>query len=400
MKIIHTGDWHIGKIVNEFSMIEDQRFILEQLIEVIKEEKPKALVIAGDLYDRSIPPVEAVELLDEVFSKILLELKVPILAIAGNHDSGERLSFASKILTSNGLHIAGLFDKKARKVTLEDEHEKVNFYLLPYADPKEVKNVLQDDNISNHDDAMRKVIEVIKQDLDEECKNVLIAHGYVSFMSEVAADGEEEVTGKRAGLEVSGSERPLSIGGTDIISGNNFTAFNYTALGHLHGPQKVGSDRIRYSGSLLKYSFSEVKHNKGVEIVEINSDGEVAVNHRTLIPKRDMRVLCGPLKELIKPEVYTTGNTEDYIYAVLTDEDELADPISKLRAVYPNIMGLHRETSREKEESRTSASEGFQKKSKVKLFEEFYESITGNTLTDIKLNILKDIIESAELEDK
>lgn len=398
MKIIHTGDWHIGKIVNEFSMIEDQRFVLEQLIEIMKEEKPTALVIAGDLYDRSIPSVEAVELLDEVFSRILLELNIPILAIAGNHDSAERLSFASKILNKNGLHIAGLFDKKVKCITIEKEKEKANFYLLPYADPKEIRHVFQDEEIQNHDDAMRKVVESIEELLNKKENNILVAHGYVTFMTEEALDTEKYENNMRAGLETSASERPLTIGGTDLISGKHFGSFNYTALGHLHGPQKVGSDKIRYSGSILKYSFSEVKHKKGVSIVEVDTEGVVSVKHRELIPKRDMRIIKGPLQDLIKPEVYMQDNALDYIYAILTDEEELMDPISKLRAVYPNIMGLHREDGREKEESKTSAAIGFQNKSKVKLFEEFYESITGKQLTDNKLSILKEIIETVEQE--
>lgn len=394
MKIIHTGDWHIGKIVNEFSMIEDQKFILGQLLELINEEKPNALVIAGDLYDRSIPPVEAVELLDEVFSRILLEFKTPILAIAGNHDSAERLSFGSRIFTSNGLHIAGVFDRETKKVVLEDEHGQVCFYLVPYEDPKAVRHIYEDDEIACHDDAMKKILESIKSSRKEEERSVLVAHGYVTFMKEVAADLDEE--GTRAGLDISDSERPLSIGGTDLISGEHFKGFTYTALGHLHGAQKVGSDRIRYSGSLLKYSFSETKHKKGVTIVEIDNKGEVSVNHRELIPRRDMRLIRGPLSELISKEVYSKENVEDYIYAVLTDEEELIDPISKLRAVYPNIMGLHREEKGLRENVRTSASRGYKDKSKLQLFEEFYNSMSGKTLTEEKLDLLKSVIEDVE----
>lgn len=398
MKIIHTGDWHIGKIVNEFSMIEDQKFILEKLIELLEEERPDALIIAGDLYDRSIPPVEAVELLDNVFNKILLDLNIPILAIAGNHDSAERLSFGSKILNRNGLHIAGNFDKEVKKVTLEDRNTIVNFYLLPYSDPREIKHILQDEEISTHDLAMKKIIDKIKETLKKEEKNILIAHGYVSFMKELALESTKEDPHRLGELETSDSERPLSIGGTDLISGEYFNCFDYTALGHLHSPQKVGSDSIRYSGSLLKYSFSETKHKKGVTLVNIDEKGEVTVALKELTPKRDMRIIKGPLNELINPEVYKNTNTEDYIYAVLTDEGELIDPISKLRAVYPNIMGLHKETSIEKIESKTSASLGHENKSKLELFKEFYNSMSGKELTDEKLGIVKEVIESVEKE--
>jgi exonuclease SbcD len=399
MKIIHTGDWHIGKIVNEFSMIEDQEFILEQLIKVIEEEKPHALIIAGDLYDRSIPPVEAVELLDRVFSKILLEFKTPILAIAGNHDGAERLSFGSRILTKNGLYIAGVFDKEIKRIVLKDEHGPVNFFLLPYGDPREIKHILEDNEISTHDDAMKKVIEKIKENMNEDEKNILVAHGYVTFMKE-EIDSKDEDPHTRAGLETSDSERLLSIGGTDIIRGEYFSSFNYTALGHLHGPQKVGSNKMRYSGSLLKYSFSETSHKKGVTIVNIDKNGEVSIELKQLIPKRDMRVIKGPLNQLIDPRVYGEGNVEDYIYAILVDEGELIDPISKLRAVYPNIMGLHREDKREKEDSRTSAAAGHQSKSKLQLFQEFYSAIAGMEISEEKLQIVKEVVEAVEKEVK
>lgn len=396
MKFIHTGDWHIGKIVNEYSMLEDQEFVLDQLIKIIEEERPNALIIAGDLYDRSIPPVEAVELLDRVFSKILLELETPILAIAGNHDSAERLSFASNILTKHGLHIAGNFTDEIKKVVLEDEYGPVNFYLLPYADPKEVKHIYRDDEISNHDIAMKKVIQKLKQTMNPAEKHVMVAHGYITFMSE--ADENIVSSDERAGLKICDSERPLSIGGSDLISGKYFDCFNYTALGHLHSQQKVGNDKMRYSGSLLKYSLSEVKHSKGVTIVTLDEKGECSVTFKALTPKRDIRIIKGPLNELINPKVYMSDNVEDYVYAVLTDEGELIDPISKLRAVYPNIMGLRRESLAEKEQSKTSAAFGHNTKSKLELFEEFYEAISGELLTSDKFDIISNIIAAVEKE--
>lgn len=399
MKIIHTGDWHIGKIVNEFSMIDDQNFILEQLIKIIEEEKPDALIIAGDLYDRSIPPVEAVELLDKVFTKILLDLKTPILAIGGNHDSGERLSFASSILIKNGLYIAGVFDKEIKKVTLHDEFGAINFHLVPYSDPREVRSIFKDDEITTHDGAMEKIIQKIKEHINENEKNVMIAHGYVTFIKDKETEPVEEKN-MRAGLKISDSERPLSIGGTDLISGEYFNLFSYTALGHLHGAQRVGSDKIRYSGSILKYSFSETNHKKGVTIVNIDEFGEVSVELKELIPKRDMRIIKGPLNELINPKVYGEENVEDYVYAILTDEGELVDPISKLRAVYPNIMGLNRETIEKRGESKTAASSGYENKSKLQLFEEFYGAISGKKLTKEKINIVKEVIEEVEREVK
>ncbi|RXI45147.1 exonuclease SbcCD subunit D [Clostridium tetani] len=389
MKIIHTGDWHIGKIVNEFSMIEDQKIVLEQLINIVKDEKPNVLVIAGDLYDRSIPPVEAVELLDRTFNKILLDLKVPILAISGNHDSPERLAFGSKILTENGLHIVGSLDKEKKeikKVILKNDNENFNFYLLPYYDPKEIKYIFQDDKISTHDDAMKVLIDIIKKDLNKNEKNILITHAYTSFIKDSQS------------LEVCQSERPLSIGGTDIVNAEYFSEFTYTALGHLHKPQKVKDNRIRYAGSILKYSFSEVNHKKGVTIVNIDKDGEIEIDFREFKPKRDMRIIKGPLEKLISPEIYKETNIEDYIYALLTDEGELIDPIAKLRAVYPNIMGLSREEEIKKEDSKTSAGQGYKNKTKLQLFKEFYNSMTGKDLEKESLQIITNVIEKIEKE--
>ena len=402
MKIIHSGDWHIGKIINEFSMLEDQEFILNQFIKIIEAERPHALVIAGDLYDRSIPSVEAVELLDKTFNSILLDLKIPIMAIAGNHDSAERLSFGSKILNKNGLFLAGVFEKKIKKVVLSDDDGPVNFYLVPYADPRVIRHILDDDESLNHDMAMKKVIEIIKDDMNRDEKNIMVAHGYVTLMSNKLGvgdtPGDDEMLGEA--LKTSDSERPLSIGGTDLINGEYFNCFNYTALGHLHGPQKVGSDKIRYSGSILKYSFSETNHKKGITIVDIDDKGEVTTRFKELIPKRDMRIIKGPLSELIDPKIYSRTNVEDYICAILTDEGELIDPISKLRAVYPNIMELSRDDIRVKEDSKTSASFGYANKSKLQLFEEFYKSISGKEITHEKLQIINEVIQEVDKDVK
>lgn len=385
MKIIHTGDWHIGKIVNDISMLEEQNYILERLLFIVEEEKPHALVLAGDIFDRSIPPVEAVELVDEIFSKLLLEMKVPILAVAGNHDSSERLSFASRILTNNGLHIAGTFDGNVPRISLEDKFGPVNFYLLPYTDPRNIRHIYGDNQISTHDDAMRRIIDKIGQAFNTSERNIMVTHGYVTQMG-----GPAEYT--------SDSERPLSIGGADFVSSEYFSLFNYTALGHLHAPQKAGYENVRYSGSLLKYSFSEVNQKKGVTVVELDEKGTAVSRHIDLVPKRDMRIIKGPVNELISPEVYTGTNTEDYIYAILTDKGELIDPISRLRAVYPNILGLTKEGGGAREGSKTSASQGYKSKSKLELFKEFYDSIQGEPLGEEGEAVMAKIIGEAEKE--
>ncbi len=385
MKFIHTGDWHIGKIVNDFSMLEEQKYLLEQLLAVVEKEKPDALVLAGDIYDRSIPPVEAVELVDEVFNRLLLEMKIPVLAVAGNHDSAERLSFASRILTNNGLHISGVFDGKVPLITLEDGFGPVNFYLLPYTDPRNIRHIYGDSQISTHDDAMKRVLDNIGQAYNSSERNVMVTHGYITRLGQPS-----ELT--------SDSERPLSIGGTDFVSSDYFSMFNYTALGHLHAPQKAGFDKVRYSGSLMKYSFSEVNQKKGITIVELDHTGSASFKHVDLVPKRDMRIIKGPLNGLISPEVYNSANTEDYIHAILTDKGELIDPISKLRSVYPNIMGLSREGSGQREASKTSASNGYKTKTKLELFREFYYSIQGEPLTEEAEAVMSRIIGEVDRE--
>lgn len=386
MKIMHTGDWHIGKVVNEFHMTEDQEFVLNEIIDMIKEEKPDVLVIAGDLYDRSVAPVEAVELLDRVFNKILIELGTPIIAVAGNHDSPERLSFGSEILKSRGLYIEGILKKDVRKVVLKDEYGPVNFYLVPYADPAVVRDIFKNDNIKNHDDAMKAIIEVINRKIDLNERNVLVTHGFVR--------GEGEA-------ELSDSERPLSIGGTDCVNVKYFEEFNYTALGHLHGPQKVTCEKIRYSGSIMKYSFSEVRQKKSVTIVNIDEHGNADISLKYLHPKKDMRIIKGEINNLLDPEIYKHADTEDYISAILTDEGEIMDPVSRLRAVYPNIMLISRESRMNRnEEAITSAGSGFQKKSKLELFKDFYENITGREFTEQKLQILSQVIEETEKSER
>lgn len=393
MKIIHTGDWHIGKIVNEFSMIEDQRYILNSLVDLIKKEKPDVLVIAGDIYDRSIPPVEAVELLNNVFSKILIENKVKIIAISGNHDSGERVAFGSEILEKEGLYIAGIIEDEIKRVTLKDEFGEINFYLIPYVDPAVVRRKYENMDIKNHNDAMALHVKQIEKNMDKNARNILVAHGYVTLKREEAIEGAGEDKYKLAEIEISDSERPLSIGGTDLIDGRIFKNFDYVALGHLHGRQKIGRDTIRYSGSLLKYSFSEINHKKGVTIVDFKEDKEPIIRQEELIPIRNMRSLKGPIEDLIKAGREDKYNKKDYIQAILTDEGELMDPIGKLRGVYPNIMLLKRGDRLNIKESETSAAKGYKSKSELELFKEFYNRIGTGEFLENKEAMIRDIID-------
>lgn len=383
MKIIHTGDWHIGKQVNGFHMTEDQAFIMEQVFEIIKEERPDAFIIAGDLYDRSVPPIEAVELLNGTLNKIVKDLNTPVMALAGNHDGNERLEFASELLMDSGLYMAGCIKKKCKKIVLKDAYGPVNFYLIPYAPPAVVRELFEDSAIRTHNDAMGKIVETIYEELNEKERNIAVAHGYITY-------GRDK--GKEAcGLDFSDSE----MGGLDLIHAAYFDKFNYTALGHLHGPQKVGSDKIRYSGSLLKYSFSEIHQRKGLTIIDMAADGSITVSFRDFKPKRDFRVIKGNLEELIKEEIYKEGNREDYMKVILTDEGELIDPVAKIKSVYPYFMELHRENKVLRERASHRAV-NVRSKTRLELFDDFYRDMKGRECAIEARMLLEEVIDAAE----
>ena len=385
MKIIHTSDWHIGKIVNQTHMTADQEYILAAFVQLLAEEKPDALLIAGDVYDRSVPPVEAVELLNKTLCAILLDLKIPVLMIAGNHDSPDRLDFGSQILKTKGLHIEGRLKKSIRKETLHDDYGPVHFYLVPYAQPSLVRDLLGKPDICDHDTAMAAIIDAIETDWDPAGRNVMVTHGFVRGIGEP---------------ELSESEKPLaftSIGGADYVKVNRFDGFTYTALGHLHGPQRSGSDKVRYAGSLLKYSFSEVKQQKSVTVVTIGKDGNVEVEQKKLLPLRDMRRVTGSLAELLTPHKQGIANHDDYIHVTLTDDDDQLEPMRQLRTVYPNILGLDfAERVRVTGESKTAAGSDYKHKSKLELFREFYCNISGQELSPERERIAADVISQVE----
>ncbi|CEO12398.1 exonuclease SbcD [[Clostridium] sordellii] len=397
MKIIHTSDWHIGKIVNEFSMIEDQKYILNKLIELIEIEDPKVLLIAGDIYDRSIPPVEAVELLNETLNKLIIEKNIKVLAISGNHDGGERLSFGGSILEKQGLYIAGRDEELYKKVTIEDENKNINFYLVPYKDPALTRKILEDKEIKSHNDAMISVVNKIKRELNKKEKNILVGHGYIT-MKRKDAIKELENKYEVAELETSESERPLSIGGTDLIDGNIFEDFDYVALGHLHGRQKVGREEMRYSGSLLKYSFSEVNQKKGVYILDINKENNIDIDFKPMKPLRDLRIIKGNIEDLLEEGRNIKEGKNDYIQAILTDDGELINPMEKLKSVYPNAMLITRERKKEITEDKTSAKGEYKKKSKLELFKEFYDDLGNGDYTkekeEVLINTINEVLKS------
>ena len=351
-----------------------------------------ALIIAGDVYDRSIPPVEAVELLNDTLSTLVIDKNVKVLAISGNHDSGERLSFGNKILEKSGLYIAGRDDELYRHIVIEENNQKVNFYLVPYKDPALTKKLLDNKDIKSHNDAMRATLNLIKENLNEDEINILVGHGYMTTKREEALECDDKY--KEANLEISESERPLSIGGTDLIDANLFDDFDYVALGHLHGRQKVGREEMRYSGTLLKYSFSEVNHKKGVTLVNIKEDKNIDIQLKELTPIRDLRIIKGNLEELIEEGRNVELGKEDYIQAILTDDGELLNPMEKLRAVYPNTMLITRERKRKDNKDNTSAKGEYKSKSKLDLFKEFYNDLGDGDYTSEKENVLIQTIEN------
>ncbi|WP_256756636.1 exonuclease SbcCD subunit D [Cohnella sp. WQ 127256] len=369
MKFIHTADWHLGKLVQGVYMTEDQRYVLQQLIETVERERPDAVVIAGDLYDRAIPPTEAVELLDEMFEKIVMKLNTPLLAISGNHDSPDRLNFGTSIMEARGLHLVGQLKKTHKPVVLSDEYGEVHFHLVPYADPAQVRFVFENEEIRSHDDAMRAIVERIEADKNPAARHVFIGHAFVT-------------PGARPEENTSQSERPLSIGGAEYVHSEYFKAFHYTALGHLHQAHHVSDETIRYAGSLLKYSISEETHNKGFLVVDIDGLGNVTVDKKELKPLRDMRRIVAPIEEIEKHAI-----SEDYVFVTLVNDNPILFPMEKVRAVYPNALHVERKVTPTISSDADGATGGIVKRREadpVALFAAFYQEVKGIPLTEHK----------------
>ncbi|WP_174727997.1 exonuclease SbcCD subunit D [Mesobacillus harenae] len=378
MKFIHTADWHLGKLVHGVYMTEDQREALRQFVELVAEEQPDAVVIAGDLYDRSVPPTEAVELLDEVLYKINVEQNTPIVAIAGNHDSAERLSFGTSWYRHNHFYLTGKLTNDFKPVHIKG----VNFHLAPFAEPGMIRHLLDDSSIHSHQDAMKAIVGKMEENLNPNQPNVFVGHAFV------------------LGGETSDSERTLSVGGSGCVTSDLFAPFSYTALGHLHSPDAIRHDTIKYSGSLLKYSFSEAKQRKSVSIIEMDEDGSFEVRYRSLIPKQDLRELEGHIEELLDPSFYEKENTMDYLKVTLLDEGGLIDPIGKLRQIYPNVLHLERKLERADMKAKQNfTSIRDDKKSEIELFEQFYSEMTTAEFSKPKRDVISSVIDKVLKEE-
>ncbi|MBQ6502125.1 MAG: exonuclease SbcCD subunit D [Mogibacterium sp.] len=386
MRIIHLSDLHLGKRVNDFSMIEDQKFILERILDIIDEEKPQAVLIAGDVYDKPLPPAEAVRLFDDFISR-LSEIDTEVFIISGNHDSAERLSFGSQIMDRQGIHFAGGYDGSTRCFSLEDEYGSVSFYMLPFIKPVHVRQAFTDDEkaaqIATFTDAVAYAIE--KMGIDKNERNVLIAHQFCT------------------GAERSESE-DISVGGLDNVDVSVFSTFDYTALGHLHGPQTPVADRIRYCGSPLKYSFSEAEQNKSVTIIELGEkkDGMCRAHLRTseLIPLRDMKVLKGKFIELTDKNYYKQIETNDYIRIILTDEEDVIGALGSLRSIYPNIMRLEYDNTRTRASAIVPDAEGNDSRTPLEIFAGLYEAQNGKPMDEEQSGLVSSLIEKVWGDEK
>ncbi|OME26351.1 exonuclease SbcCD subunit D [Paenibacillus odorifer] len=363
MKIFHTADWHLGKLVQGVYMTEDQQYILEQFIMDIEAEQPDAIIIAGDLYDRAVPPTEAVQLLDKVLEKIILQLKIPVLAVAGNHDSPSRLDFGSSIMRASGLHIAGELTTSMESVVLNDEYGEIHFHLIPYAEPGKVRYLLGDESIRTHNDAIQKITENIKRTMDPNARHIFVGHAFVT-PGGVAQDNTSD------------SERPLSIGGAEHVSSEYFDRFHYTALGHLHQAHHVGNETVRYAGSPLKYSISEEHHNKGYLIVHLDQHGNTTIERKLLTPRRDMRTVEGFIADIERHVI-----NEDYVFVRLLDEALVSSPMERVRSVYPNAMHVERKMTIPGLIGEPQVVEGRAKMDGLSLFKAFYKDVRGTELS-------------------
>ena len=351
MKFLHLSDLHLGKRVNEFSMLEDQAYILTKIINIIDEQKIEGVWIAGDIYDKAVPPAEAVRLMDDFLTR-LADRNLPVFVISGNHDSAERIAFGSRLMDSRGIHLSPVFDGKIEPVILEDAHGEIAVYMLPFIKPASVKRFWPEEETGTYTDAVSVVVD--HMELDAERRNVLLAHQFVTGAAR--CDSEE-----------------ISVGGVDNVDASVFEPFDYVALGHLHGPQKIGRETVRYAGTPLKYSFSEVSHKKAAVIVEMKEKGDVQIQQILLTPKRDMREIRGTYLEVTALDFYKDTNTEDYLHVTLTDEEDVPDAIGKLRTIYPNIMKLDYDNMRTRSNMEISGAAEVETKTPMELLMEFYE---------------------------
>ena len=380
MKLMHLSDLHLGKLILEQSMIDDQKYILNQIIDIVKKEQVDIVLIAGDVYDKSIPTIEAVNLFSDFLTR-LYKLKVLVFVISGNHDSKDRLSFGNELFVDNGIYIEGIFNGNLRCETINDKDGKLNIYMLPFIKPVEVKRFYPDEIIDTYEDAIKCILK--HSSINKSERNIIMVHQFVTSLGEDVIRSDSE---------------SISLGGIDNIDVTLFKDFDYVAMGHIHGPQKVGRETARYSGSPLKYSFSEVNQKKSVCIIEFNSKEDINISKIPLIPIRDMRVIKGPFDKLISKEIVNLENKNDYLDVVLTDDDYIINAIGKLRKFYPNILKLEYENKISSNEVSDNIDIDKSNMSPIDLFSEFYKMQNGIELPAKKRKIIEEVIKEVNDE--
>lgn len=375
MKLLHLSDLHLGKRVNEFPMLEDQAYILDRILEIADEEKPDAVVIAGDVYDKTVPSAEAVALLDDFLVKLASRPR-SVLLISGNHDSPERLSFANRLMEQRRVYISPVYRGEITPVTLTDGYGPVDFWPLPFLKPVQLRRFFPEETVETYTDAVACAIRHMP--IDPGRRNVLVTHQFVT------------------GAERCESEE-VSVGGSDNVDVSVFDPFDYVALGHIHGPQNVGGERVRYCGTPLKYSFSEARHQKSVTVVELAEKGTLAVRTIPLVPKRDMVELRGGFNEVTSPAFYEQVDRDAYVRVILTDEDDVYDAVGRLRLIYPNLMRLDYDNLRTRSES-PELEEADVKQDPLELFADFYQQQNHRPISEEQRRYLTGLLEEIQEE--
>ncbi len=372
MKLIHLSDLHIGKRVNDYSMLDDQKYILKKILGIIDSENPDGIIIAGDVYDKSVPSGEAITCFDE-FLTDLAKRKIPTFIISGNHDSAERLSFGSKLMEQSGIYISKEYNGVVEPITLKDGFGEYNIFLLPFVKPFNVRTNYPDEEIVTYTDAVRVAIE--KMNIDTQKRNILVTHQFITDSQ--ISDSEEK-----------------SVGGTDNVDSYVFDDFDYVALGHIHGPQNCGSERIRYCGTPLKYSFSEVNHQKSVTVVEIAEKGSLDIRTIDLVPLRDMFEIRGNFNDIMQKSFYeNTPYQESYLRITLTDEDDIPNALGTLRTVYHKLMVLQYDNIRTRTHNIINGAEDVENKSEFQLFAEFFELQNGQPMSEKQSEFIQKLIQ-------
>lgn len=372
MTFLHLSDLHLGKRVNEFSMLDDQRFILDQILDIVDTRRPDAVLIAGDIYDKPVPPAAAVELFDG-FLSALADKAVPVCLISGNHDSAERIAFGGRLMKDSGVFVSKVFDGEIAPVTFHDDFGAVEVFLLPFIKPIHARQQYDDDTIVSYTDAVRAAI--AHMPMDGNTRRVLVTHQFVTGAS--TCDSEE-----------------LSVGGSDQVDAAVFDPFDYVALGHLHGPQRVGRDTVRYCGTPLKYSFSEARHRKSVTLVTLNAKDDVAIDTVALTPLHDLAEIEGHYDEIAARSFYDgTALRDCYLHITLIDEEDVPDAMAKLRVIYPLLMKLDYNNRRTREQQVITAAEDVRHKHPLTLFEELYELQNNQPMSDEQRRLSAHLIE-------